>query len=324
MMILNNLLAEDKVAELLAAKWTGGNCEVQFVRSSSNYVYAFKEKDEIFFLRFNREGERSKEFLEGEIEYLLYLKENQYPAAYPVISGDGNYVEEISHNGEIFYGSVFERAKGVHLDDDNIQLKYLRDWGKSLAQLHKLSENYIPKHNVRPDYKQQIEHMKAVFEHYNEMGALKKLEGVAKALSDITVSKENYGLIHYDFEDDNFVYDEAKDEVIVYDFDDAVYHFYSMDITASLNSLLGGHSIEERKGWVTAFFEGYEEAKELEDNFLELMPIFDVYQKLLQFSKLLHSMNCPVLEENVPEWLPRLRKWLESKMDGLRRFFEEN
>lgn len=322
MMILNNLIAEDKAAELLASKWTE-NCEIQFVRSSSNYVYAFKVREETFFLRFNRVNERSREYLQSEIEFLLHLKKNQYPAAYPVISLNGNYIEEISYNGEVFCGSLFERAMGIHFNDENAELKHYRAWGKGLAQLHKLSENYSPKHYARPDYNEQLEHMKAVFEKYGEAGALVRLDKVSEFLLSIKENKENYGLIHYDFEDDNFVYDEEKDKVIVYDFDDAVYHFYSMDITASLNSLLGGRSIEERKECVSAFMEGYKEVKQVEEKFFELMPEFTAYQKLLQFSKLLRSMDCPVLVDNVPEWLPKLRKWLDSHMNGLRRFFEE-
>lgn len=44
-------------------------------------------------------------------------------------------------------------------------------------------------------------------------------------------------MIHYDFEFDNVFYDDESTTCNIIDFDDAMYHWYAMDIELTLDSL---------------------------------------------------------------------------------------
>ena len=88
-------------------------------------------------------------------------------------------------------------------------------------------------------------------------------EAVCKELEALSVSSENYGVIHYDFEPDNVFYDADEDVFCVIDFDDAIRCWYSLDIVRALDAL--DEVVEENllKEAEQCFLEGYKSVTEL-------------------------------------------------------------
>lgn len=73
MMKLSNMvkgLASDAVAKSLIQNWEHDEGSLKFWRASSNFVYAFRNNQEIFFLRFSFDQENSIEQMKAELEFM--------------------------------------------------------------------------------------------------------------------------------------------------------------------------------------------------------------------------------------------------------------
>lgn len=118
------------------------------------------------------------------------------------------------------------------------------------------------------------------------------------------VTPENYGLIHYDFEPDNVFYDEATDAISVIDFDDAMYHWYAMDIEQALDSLEGEAAPEEYEHKKQIFMSGYVSRRPLPQDGPS-MAACRRFADLYGYTRILRS--AAEQGENEPEWLNVLR-----------------
>lgn len=69
------------------------------------------------------------------------------------------------------------------------------------------------------------------FQKYNAPDyAIRELYNVEKQLEKLPISKEDYGLVHYDFEPDNLFYDKETKTCSVIDFNDGMYNWFVTDI----------------------------------------------------------------------------------------------
>lgn len=92
MMKLSNMvkgLSEDSIAKSLIQYWEYDEGSVMFWRASSNFVYAFENKHEKYFLRFSYQQESSIEQIIDELAFMEYLRSNDYPCVAPVPSLNG-------------------------------------------------------------------------------------------------------------------------------------------------------------------------------------------------------------------------------------------
>ena len=72
----------------------------------------------------------------------------------------------------------------------------------------------------------------------------------------LTINQDNYGLIHYDFEPDNVFYDENSQRCSVIDFDDAMYHWFMMDIVQALEAIRDEMEIDDCSHQEAVFLKG--------------------------------------------------------------------
>lgn len=294
---------------------------LMFWRASSNFVYAFENKQEKYFLRFSYDQENSIEQITAELEFMEYLKSNHYPCVSPILSVNGKYIETVQKSEGTYFAVVFSSAKGNTLDENITELQ-CEDWGRSLASLHQLSRVYEPSDTKRSNWQDILRKIDDMLQRYpEEQEAIEELGKLTERLQSFPISNSNYGLIHYDFQLDNIFYEENNRVFSVIDFDDAVYSWYVHEIVTALDDFLGD-DMNLENFQVKSFLKGYSSVIPLSDEDINQFPYFQRFMKLYRFSKLLWSLEGSDVTDT-PKWLDDVKLKFARVRDELRRGFQE-
>jgi len=316
MMKLRHLFHNPDLAEMLLKNWDYDETSLemfQYYRISANAIYPFRQKGGICFLRFCPASEKRKETIEAELEFIGYLRGAGYPAAEPLPSKTGaNLVQKSTPWGE-YYACVFKRVSGQPISETSCEDEVMFAYGAALGLLHKLSSE-----NTAPKIKRWT--YEDVFNWIEE--TLSCLPGGTSPLDELRLLRDyfsrrptnggRYGLIHYDFELDNVFYDHATKSCSVIDFDDAMVHWYGMDIDQALDSLQSEIAEDQFPRAKAVFIEGYRSQYGIDDDLFAAMPLFRRFAMLYRYTRITRSIQ--ERWENEPEWLAGLRTKLTGAL----------
>lgn len=288
---------------------------LEYYRISSNAVYLCKNQGNTFFLRFTHVEEKAKEKILAELEFLSYLRSNGYPAVETILSKSGNELEVVDTPWGTFCAVAFKKASGKQISEMPLTKDLIFGLGKALGKLHKLSSAFSPVRDKRSDWKETMDWMENVLLTFPDETAAKSELSILKAyFSKLPITKENFGLIHYDFEPDNVFYNEITKTYNPIDFDDAMYHWYAFDIEQSLDSIRKNVPEEQVEPSVNEFIKGYRLEYAISDEMLKLLPIFRRYVNLYGYVRILRSME--EKWDNEPDWMINLRIKLKDLLDS--------
>lgn len=323
MMKLKNLICDtDEVANEILKNWQHDSESLKFWRGSANYVYLFMYENQKYWLRFSKKDENSLDLIKAEMEFILYLNNSDYPFVRPIKSKKDRYIEVVKIGSEEYYAVVFSDAQGINLDIDVMTESQFEVWGKTLASLHNLSKNFKPKKYVRNNWKEILKFAGDILSDLpEEKEAINELSMVEKWLNSLSVTSDNYGLIHYDFELDNIFFNEQLNKFNVIDFDSSMYHWYVMDIVCALGDLDELESSKAEMG-LQYFLKGYCSIRDIKDEDIKLLPKFKRFSNLVSFTRLLRSLKDSDFSKE-PDWLKELRPRLLRKCDVYREGFKE-
>lgn len=309
MLKLKHLFHDKELALEILSRWNYDESQPHLMeqfRISANAVYLFTNNAKRCFLRFAHEEEKNQEQILAELELLKYLRANNYPCLQPVLSKGGNELEVVDTPNGRYYGVVFLGVPGESLSNQPLTPEILFGWGKHLGRLHRLSTDYSPSRYQRVDYMTQLQWMAEVLDiSSKEELARRELEVVSDWLQRLPKNETNYGLIHYDFETDNVFYSPDTKDFHVIDFDDAVYHWFAMDVITALASYEGSNNELAQE----QFIAGYRTEHHLDDEWLRLKPGFSRYQHLYSYVRVIRSTRDQNFGEE-PEWMAGLREKL--------------
>ena len=284
---------------------------LKYFRISANAVYWCKNQGKTFFLRFTPAEEKPKEKILAELEFLSYLKDNAYPAVETILSKWGNEFETVNTPWGTYHAVAFKKAPGRQISEAPLTDDIIFSLGKALGKLHKLSSNFNPIGNKRNDWKEIMEWMEDVLSHFpNEIPAKTELSIIRDYFSKLPVSKDNYGLIHYDFETDNVFYDNITNTYTPIDFDDSIYHWYAVDIEQTLDSIKDDIPMEQAEPSTYLFIKGYRSEHDISHEMFSLLPVFRRYINLYGYVRILRSVQ--EKWDNEPDWMAGLRTKLEN------------
>lgn len=255
-----------------------------------NIVYICeKEGSKTKILRISYLNDRHLEDYLGELEYIKYLFNHGGSVSNVISSLNRNIVEKIPFNNNTFFISLFEKAKGKRLVENNYKYRegveiteYYYNCGKVLGKLHQLSKEYTPVHS-RYNF----------FDKYDEnyidelipdtLPLLKtKLKELIKTLKKFNRSRDNFGMIHFDYNDGNYSIDFDNGQITVYDFDNSCFGYYMYDLADLWTQGVGWIQFDPdpkkrrkfMKDYFTIILDGYRSETELDDNMLNKLPVF--------------------------------------------------
>ena len=233
--------------------------------------------------------DRNIKDIQSELEFVQYLSTHDGRVSNLIDSQNGQMVEELSYQGQLFFISVFEKAKGQQLADNGYRYRegaplseYFYNCGKTLGQLHELSKEYQPIHRRY-----------SFFDKYNpgfitriipeSLPLLKgKLLALHQTLAEMERDPNNYGLIHFDYSDGNYMIDYETGDITVFDFDNACYCWYMVDLANVWKHGVGWiqyeSNVDKRRQFMTEYFatvlEGYRSETAIDERMLERLPLF--------------------------------------------------
>ncbi|MBM7565226.1 phosphotransferase enzyme family protein [Paenibacillus sacheonensis] len=327
MMNLSTMLqgmADDRPAKQLIKKWKHDEDSLRFWRASSNFVYVFTREGKRQFLRFIHASDNSAAQIEAELDFIVYLAANGYPAAKPVASVHGRWLERMADEElGVYYGVAFEQAEGSHVPLGDMSAEQLFGWGRSLARLHELSAGYAPDAG-RPErwgWRDVMAWTYEVLERHREGEALREWNRVQAWLESLPADGNHVGLIHYDFQPDNVFDRGVQGDYGVIDFDDAMQHWFAADIAAALGDL-DDFSDPETRAIRDIFIRGYTSARPLGISLEETFAGFRRFDRLYGFARIIRSME-RVDEASAPEWMKQLLAKFRGHCDRRRGWFQE-
>lgn len=304
---------ESPIADTIVRLWTPDQPCVRYFRASANFIFTFALHDQPAILRFAHESERTAEAVEAELAFLHHLAARHIPVVLPKRSLSGRYVESVATSLGVFYAVVFERLPGEHCDIDDLSLDQCTQWGRALGETHRAAEGYsgIGRPTVY-DHVRQLDQQ--LPEH--EQAARRLLARLKPQLAALPVDEHCFGLIHYDFELDNLLWNK---QIHVIDFDDCAHYWFVSDIAFALRDLFDDHAdrINITDARFQAFVCGYRMARTVTDEELRQLPLFLQLHHLVTFTKLLRAtdINDP---SAAPAWVVDLRARLLRKAQTYR------
>ncbi len=318
MMKLKHLFHNRDLAHMLVKNWEHDESSLEMFehcRISANAIYPFKKNNALYFLRFAPSSEKVKENILAELDFINYLRNNHYNALEPVPSKSGEELLCKSTPWGEYYASVFKRVNGQPISESGLGNNVLLTLGKSLGRLHKLSGEYLNPKTKRWTHNNVFDWIdKTLMDLSGKEMALNESTMLREYFSTLPINRESYGLIHYDFELDNVFYDNVEKTCSVIDFDDAMYHWYIMDIEQTLDSLKDEIPENEHQEKRTVLIQGYRSEFDVSNEMLEAMPVFRRFANLYGYARISRSIQ--ETWDNEPEWLIGLRLKLNKALDN--------
>lgn len=279
-------------------------------RISGNAIYPYFRDGAICFLRLAPTDEKLRENIAGEIEFILYLRENGYPAAEPLASRSGEYLLTLKTTWGEYFATAFRGVGGVRIDGTDYSNEIMLAYGRSLGRLHALSSRYASK-SAKWDYSDALIWVENILSEYHASDSVQQeLIALRADLSALAKSNAAYGLVHYDFEPDNVFFDAEQELCNVIDFDDGMYHFFALDVEQAFGELRDALSPSDAKRAEDHFLRGYREERELTPETLETLPLMRRFVDLFRYARIIRS--AAETFESEPEWMTGLRGILGS------------
>ena len=226
---------ECELAKSLILNWDHTKNWIKMWRASANFICFFKNLERQYVTRFNRNFERTFQELSAEIDLLNFLDSKNVRIAKPVLSRNNRYIEESDTSYGTFYSIVLERISGEQKEFESLELDEFYEWGKSLGTLHKVIKEKSK--SVRIQRKTHSELLEGLLGEVPLRDEVEEIEvrRIKEWLNSLPINEINYGLIHYDFELDNLIWN--SDGITIIDFDDCIYSWFIADIAYALRDL---------------------------------------------------------------------------------------
>lgn len=282
-------------------------------------------------------GNRSRQDLLGEVEYIRYLYKNGGSVPNVISSLNGNLLEEITHDNHKFFVCQFEKVKGKRFVDNNYQYRegvpiseYYYNCGKVLGKLHQLSKEYAPVHRRY-----------SFFDKYNakyiynlipaSLPLLKvKLIELIKTLEGLDKNRESFGMVHFDYNDGNYHINFNDGQITVYDFDNSCLCWYMYDLADLWGNGTGWvqyeQDVDKRKKFMEDYFKtalaGYRSETTIDDSMLEKLSLFIRITDMEGIADTFESMRNNGEEPECDEYLSYRIKCMEDDIP-YRGFFHE-
>ncbi len=287
--------------------WHGQINSLRQVSNSANYVFSFIESREKRYLRLTPSCERTEKQIKAELDFVVYLQQSgKINAMLPIASANKQFIEELNFAENSLFACVFEEAEGERFryDSANDNKKHFTLRGRTLGKIHALSKTYVPSDNLRrftwDEDKLLLE--AGAFLPKSEKIIWRKFEELKEQLRNYPKSSETFGLIHGDFGETNYRY--QNDKLNIFDFDDCCYHWFLYDIAVTIYPHGWRKEGRQLLDWL---LEGYAENMQLNATLAEVT-MFCEWRLIYMFLVYAKKWGFENLSEQQAAWFTRKRE----------------
>jgi Ser/Thr protein kinase RdoA (MazF antagonist) len=295
-----------ELANTAVKLWHGDTELLRYVGDSANPVYSFIESGETLYLRLTSSCYRTKEQIEAELDFIAYLHRGGISAMLPVPSTAGRLIEELPFANSSLFACVFEEAKGecFRYAPSKHNKEHFRLRGRTLGRIHALSKGYVPSDGFRRFAWDEDKLLLNVndFLPQSEKIIWREHDVLKERLQDHAKSSQTYGLIHGDFGETNYRYQD--DRLNVFDFDDCCYHWFAYDLAITIYPHGWRKEGLRLLDWL---LEGYSESMQV-DMTLADVTMFCQWRLIYMFFVYARKWGFEDLSEQQAEWFAKKRE----------------
>jgi Ser/Thr protein kinase RdoA (MazF antagonist) len=300
------------LAELILDRWPHDPGSARFFRSSANFLYVFRHDGKRRFLRFAHGSERRRNSIDTEIALVRWLAEEGLVVVRPVRSRNESFVETVVSDWGTFHAVVFDALEGTQFEIEELDDTRFRAWGAALGRLHATLKRYpeqVP--SARSTIHDHLAQAKDVLPD-DAPAVWEELHRLESSLDTLPVDRDSYGLIHFDFELDNLIWQGRTAQIV--DIGECAFAWYAADIAFALRDCFDTGANLTTPG-VRAFLDGYTAQTSLSDHQIAHIPLFSRLARLIQFARIARTLDLAKVPSQ-PDWLSGLIDKLESRMDA--------
>lgn len=295
-----------EIANAAIELWHGDTDLLRHVDGSANRVYSFIESGETRYLRLISSCDRTKEQVEAELDFIVYLHRGGASVALPLSSFARRFIEELPVADGFLFVCVFEEAKGERFRYDSAKSdkEHFRLRGRTLGQIHALSKGYVPSGNFRRFAWDEDKLLLDIssFLPKPEKAVWREYDVLKERLKDHPKSSRTFGLIHGDFGVTNYRYQDAR--LNIFDFDDCSYHWFAYDLAITIYPHGWRREGLQLLDWL---LEGYSENMRLNATLADIT-MFCRWRLLYKFLVYARKRGFENLSERHAEWFVQKRE----------------
>ncbi|AMO85371.1 homoserine kinase [Solibacillus isronensis B3W22] len=226
-----------------------------------------------------------------EVTYTNYLYKEGLGVSPTIVSINGKVVEKITFNNNEVLTILYKSALGKHLSKNQWNAKVLKELGRQIGKLHRISRTFEEINPTRyiNDWYQNEEYAFLKYIPEEESTIRDVAQEILTKIKNIPKDNSNYGLLHGDLWLENILVDRNL-KLSMVDFQDCEKNFYIFDLAVPIYSAIeysfvgGGNIIEYGRGIAKAIIEGYQEENDLPKDMLDKLPLFIKLKEVFEYS----------------------------------------
>ncbi len=314
---LMKALFTDKIVTEAAQRYGFKPNELKLLGNNQNFTYGSINDERNYVIRIIHESHRSLELLQGELEWIEYLSNNNVSVSSPVKSSNDVLIEKLDG----FFVVAFQKALGTPCTDDITQNEEFKNLGEIAGRMHALSKNYIPSlmENKRFTWhdNEYLRNFTSNIPPSQDL-VIAHFESLMQRVQKLPRERESFGLIHGDFCFGNYAV-KPDGTITVFDFDECQYGWYIQDISVNLFYGIAVPNPDEDvptfvKRYLKYFLEGYGKENTIDIRLVKDLPLFlDIRQAIL-YSALYRNGDIDTLDDWSQEFLKRARYNMENNL----------
>jgi Ser/Thr protein kinase RdoA (MazF antagonist) len=252
----------------------------------------------------------------GMLELVRFLADNDVPVAAPIPSRNGQLLERLEQGGQAYTITAFEGVDGTlaeRIPPEEWTDELFRSIGQATGKMHAASKRYHPSRLAltRPHWFASSEVRDATARLAGSKDPAKdRLQELVEELKRLPVEPDSYGMIHDDLHFANFLV-RRDGSVMIIDFDDCQYGWFTMDIAMALFDVLvlyHARSEAEKRAFARHFMHhylaGYREENTLGVYWQERIPLFLKLKEICVYTPLVGHPEIDQPESWVGRFMP--------------------
>lgn len=279
--VARSFVAADALADLLEAEYeleAPVSCQLfsKLLRTQDNDHYLVDTGNgDKYVVRVYQSGkhlERQESEYHWELDWLLFLEENDLPVSYPLPRKNGEYLGSVLAPEGVRHYALFTLSPGEPMSITNEEQLFV--CGQHMARIHKASNNFRSNHHRQEmDLEYLVDKsIERVMNFWGDarsadqeillMSAAEAKDEILELLNNESETTDSWGPIGGDFHHSS-VYFNKRDQPSFFNFDLCGYGWRAYDIAAFLLNTELLHHPEEL---TEAFFAGYYSERPLSPN----------------------------------------------------------
>jgi Ser/Thr protein kinase RdoA (MazF antagonist) len=288
-------------------------------------IYKVTADNKAYFFKVYRQGVRSVEEIQSEVDLLNHLKASGIKVAYPVIKQDGTFVGQFRTVNGVRYGVLYTSV-GIREFNQIEETSELNEkLGSYIASIHNawdkcdfdISRPNLDSHSFIDNSMSAVRQFSVIHDFDIDF-----LEEVAKKvkhkLESLSIEKPQYGICHGDLYGGNIRVD-PDNTPILFDFDFCGDGWRAYDISMYAFPFGMGcdlTKLKKREQRKNQFLNGYNKVRTMTENEIKSIELFIPFRRIFNIGTLYISFfpntwGDSLVIRNVDADILNLKKWLD-------------